>query len=112
MIRTGVANQSKLTYSGKQQICDSRMQGDFRAVSWGFVSSDDKVPLISQVKQSICRYGPLSAAMAATPAFQAYVRGYFNEKSSAQVNHAVAIVGWDDNAGGKGKGAWLIKNSW
>ena len=56
----------------------------------------------------LCKHGPLATAVVAgTPAFGAYRSGVFNERSTAQIDHAVTIVGWNDK-----KHAWLIKNSW
>ncbi|HUS99911.1 MAG TPA: C1 family peptidase [Candidatus Thermoplasmatota archaeon] len=37
--------------------------------------------------------------------------GFFNENDPhAQINHAVALVGWDDNQGTNG--VWFLRNSW
>ena len=112
MIAKGVVGQNKLPYGKAGSACKSYDPGDYRAVSWGFVTAKTAVPLIREIKQSVCRYGPIASAMEATPAFQAYGGGYFNEGSNGQINHAVTIVGWDDNAGGNDAGAWLVKNSW
>jgi cathepsin L len=35
------------------------------------------------------------------------VGGVFAEDEKGAVNHAIALIGWDDE-----KGAWLVKNSW
>lgn len=112
MIRKGVASETSLSYVGTEQACTINTPGQYRAVSWGFVTSKNEIPLISEIKDAVCQYGAVSTAMEATPAFQAYAGGYFNEGSNGTINHAVTIVGWDDNAGGEGQGAWLVKNSW
>jgi cathepsin L len=83
----------------------------YRAISWGYVDPAGGIPTVDQMKQALCDHGPLAVAVNATPAFQAYTGGVFDENvdqpGTVSVNHAVAVIGWDD-----GKQAWLIKNSW
>jgi hypothetical protein len=55
----------------------------------------------------LCEHGPLAIAINATPAFQAYTSGTFNENDQGNINHAITLIGWDDS-----RNAWLIKNSW
>ncbi len=70
-----------------------------------------KIPTVQQIKDAICKYGPVSASMNATYLFQHYTNGVFYETpsdyASPSSNHAIVIVGWDDD-----KHAWLVKNSW
>lgn len=84
----------------------------FGAYKWGYVSPSNNWtvrPSVSQIKQAICKYGAISACVNVTGAFQAYSSGVFFDQpsSGSNINHCVAIVGWDDS-----KNAWLIKNSW
>ncbi len=63
------------------------------------------------IKQAIMTYGPVSVCCAVTEAFGAYSRGVFNENDpDAEINHAVALVGWDDSQGTNG--VWFLRNSW
>ena len=76
---------------------------------------------ISLVKQAIMDYGSVGIM------YWAVDEGiYYNPETAAQycpekygVNHAVSVVGWDDNYSASnfatkpsGNGAWLVKNSW
>ncbi len=51
--------------------------------------------------------GPVAAGMYVPSALQHYTEGVFEHEGSRDVNHAVLLVGWDDELG-----AWIIKNSW
>jgi C1A family cysteine protease len=76
---------------------------------------------VMDVKKAILNYGAVSIAYASSNS-----EPYFNEKTSAQytnesllADHAVAIIGWDDNYSADnflivppGNGAWIVKNSW
>jgi hypothetical protein len=63
---------------------------------------------VDRLKDALCKFGPLAVTVLATDAFQAYTGGdIFNECASGDINHAVTLIGWDDD-----KQAWLIKNSW
>lgn len=104
----GSALESSYRYQAKKGSCDRSVSQPFRLVDWGYVGDGDGVPGVERLKEALCFYGPLSVAVNATAAFQSYgTDQVFNERASGEVNHAVTLIGWDED-----KHAWLIKNSW
>ncbi|MBF0225970.1 MAG: hypothetical protein HQK76_10985 [Desulfobacterales bacterium] len=82
--------------------------------NWGRVGCGD----IDAIKQAIMTYGVVDAAVYVTDAFSSYSSGIFNDTSTScssnpcyytATNHAIALVGWDDN---NGNGYWILRNSW
>lgn len=107
LIDKGSAKEADYPYTAKKGTCKTGVDRPYKAVAWGYVDSTVEIPSVAALKKALCAYGPLGVAVAVTSAFQAYKTGVFNEKSDAQINHAVTLVGWDDS-----KQAWRIKNSW
>jgi C1A family cysteine protease len=55
---------------------------------------------------------PVAVAFTVYDNFHSYWNGcYWHEDEGEPVNHAVLLVGWDDNMC-DGEGAWRVKNSW
>lgn len=106
LIDTGSAKEADYPYVATKGTCKS-VAPAYKATAWGYVDPNTQIPSIAAIKAALCKYGPLAAAVAVTPAFQAYKSGVFNEVSSTNINHGVLLVGWDDS-----KKAWRIKNSW
>jgi hypothetical protein len=71
---------------------------------------------ISAIKESIMNNGVMGTALAWSQSmYNSSTNSFYQPTSSSALpNHAVAIVGWDDNKVTKANrpGAWLIKNSW
>ena len=67
------------------------------------------------VKRAIMNYGAVFIALGMRTNIDSNIGRYVYNKDNASCNHAVAIVGWDDDIvipNAPGKGAWIVKNSW
>ena len=109
IVKHGTCPESAYPYQTKQGTCKN-VTSPHKAVSWGFVAPNGDIPSVDAMKSALCEHGPLAVNVNATDAFQHYTGGVFNEYASGPIDHAVLLVGWDDNKGKKG--AWLIRNSW
>jgi hypothetical protein len=91
----------------------------YYARDWGYVLSDAIIPPVSVLKHAIINRGPIVCGVSADDHWDGYNGGVVDAVpstlNSADINHEVLIVGWDDTLQGRGfanPGAWIVKNSW
>jgi C1A family cysteine protease len=65
---------------------------------------------INSIKAAVMN-GPVTTIFTAVDNFNYYHDGCYESTTSNPSNHAMVIVGWDDNMC-SGQGAWIVKNSW
>jgi C1A family cysteine protease/predicted secreted protein len=108
----GAVYENDFPYMARDDPCIPSLTHHEKINSWTYVGPEDGVPSVAAIKQAIYDHGPVSVAVCAGSAFQNYSGGVFqtNEYCSGDVNHAVVLVGWDDNQGTNG--IWYLKNSW
>jgi C1A family cysteine protease len=114
LVDHGTTTTETYGYVAKTDACRSEIPTPLRAAVWEFVRADGGIPTQQELRNALCDHGPIAVGITATAAFQKYTKknGYdftkpFDERSTNATNHAIAVVGWDDD-----KHAWLIKNSW
>jgi uncharacterized protein YhjY with autotransporter beta-barrel domain len=76
---------------------------------------------IETMKRALATFGAVDVGILAGYEFDYHVGGVYDDSYHAadyvleaysSVNHAVAIVGWDDAPPEGGDGAWIVRNSW
>jgi hypothetical protein len=103
-----LGNQYAPRYIGAQKDFIDVKPRIFRTLLWGFANAANaQHPTVQDIKVAMCHYGPVVAGVTVTAAFQDYHGGVLHGRTWAGINHAVEIIGWDDD-----KRAWLIRNSW
>lgn len=105
-----VLNAAK-PYTGTDSACGGTYKHPYKLTSWAYVGSQSAVPSVQAIKQAIYTYGPIGAGVYVGPYFQAYSGGVFNTNESGQINHAIVLVGWNDDIG-PDDGYWILRNSW
>lgn len=137
---TGAASESKVPYSNaktalKSGLSTSLAYDDVAHVESLYMSNIDfdtfrstkNVSYLDAIKKMVKEYGAVGISFGAVNSMQGVVNdkiysqkycSYYNP-SKIDTNHAVVIVGWDDNFSkydfattAPGNGAFLIRNSW
>lgn len=114
----GIAYEADLPYTTTDPgVCSDCSYPTVIFSSWGRVTCSD----VDAIKQAIMAHGAVDAAVYVTSAFQAYSSGIFNDTlttcpgspcSYTETNHAIALIGWNDNGDADTQGYWILRNSW
>jgi len=107
---SGAVLEADFPYVAWDAPCGCPYPHPYHIESWAYIGSSYSIPGADLIKQAIMEYGPVSVAVYVNSAFQAYNGGVFNGCGSGDINHAVTLVGWDDNQGVNG--VWFLRNSW
>jgi C1A family cysteine protease len=97
-------------FKAANTACGGPYKHPYQITNWAYIAGQP-MPSVQAIKQAIYTYGPISAAVYVGPKFQAYSSGIFDASESGQVNHAIALVGWNDDLG-TDNGYWILRNSW
>jgi C1A family cysteine protease len=74
---------------------------------WQYVEND-----VNAIKTALLT-GPVYSGFSVYHDFDSYSSGCYQHTTGYyRGEHAIVIVGWDDNSCGTGQGAWICKNSW
>ncbi len=103
----GLVPESKFPYEASDVQCKQNLSHEEKITKWAFVGGEEDVPPVDKIKEALYTYGPIAVAVAASGSFSAYKSGVFNDCSGGSINHAVVLVGWDDD-----EGYWIMRNSW
>lgn len=107
LLYDGIPLESCYPYTAQDGSCKTTCDMYYPLDSWYYVGSSSSVPSTDAIKTAIYNHGPVAVAVYVNSAFQYYTGGIFSTSYSGSVNHAVCLVGWNDDGG-----YWIMKNSW
>ncbi len=107
---SGAVLEADFPYAAAVTTCNCPYPRAYHIADWGYISDDDSMPAVEDIKRAIYNYGPISVAVYVDASFTAYISGVFNASAFGEINHGVILVGWDDNQGADG--VWILRNSW
>jgi C1A family cysteine protease len=106
----GAVLEEYFPYTATDEPCDCPYTHDYWIDNWAFIAGEGVVAPVADIKQAILDWGPVSVAICVNSEFQAYTGGIYSGPTCSDINHAVVLVGWDDNQGTSG--VWILRNSW
>jgi C1A family cysteine protease/predicted secreted protein len=107
----GAVYETDFPYTARDDPCNPPHTHYEKIDDWDYVGNAWSVPPVADIKQAILDHGPVAVAMCIGDAFRNYHGGnVFETDECGSLNHAVILVGWDDNQGANG--VWYLRNSW
>jgi C1A family cysteine protease len=105
-LQKGANYESDFPYTARNSACRNDAAQHEKATDWGYVGASNREPTTEELKRAILTYGPIAVTVSSSPSWRAYSGGVYNACDSRNINHIVALVGWDD-----ADQAWIVKNS-
>ncbi len=107
----GATLEEYFPYVAWDVACGCPYPKPYKIEDWAYVGPSYGMASVTDMKLAIMEYGPISVGVAANGAMQSYGGGIFNGcDEEYEINHAVVLVGWDDNQASDG--IWIMRNSW
>ena len=112
----GVADEKTAPYSGAAATLESGLSNDIAMKdsahlrNFYIVNKADR----KYIKQLIKEYGGVGMSYYDDNQYYDYSTNSYYSTVSDNTNHAISVVGWDDDkvTNSSNKGAWLVRNSW
>ncbi len=119
LVDYGICQENFFPYTDYDQPCGWPQPYQYlkKFQSWHRIPCGD----IEAIKTAIMTYGVVDAAVYAESAFITYDGGIYQDTNTScssspcyytPTNHAIALVGWDDNPPEGGSGVWILRNSY
>lgn len=108
----GLPVEASFPYVARDVSC-RRVPAVSRVTRWAYIGVRGRAPTQAELKAAIHKHGPIEVDINGSGSFQNHVgAGVFTACGSSSTNHAIVLLGWQDDSRVQGGGYWIIRNSW